>query len=78
MQRTIIKLAPPSSSPHSAAMCRIPAGSGFGGWKERVIIGEKVCVGRKVFRRWVTGRLEGVSVYVCMLDRGEGEGRKKS
>lgn len=54
----MMRLAPLSSRPHSAAMCRIPAGCGLGGWKERVIIGEKVCVGRKVWRRWVTGRLE--------------------
>ena len=54
----MINPAPPSSSPHSTAMCNIPGGSGLGGWKERVIIGEKVCVGRKVFRRCVTGRLK--------------------
>ena len=53
----MIKPSAPSSKPHAFAMCKIPAGCGFGGRKSRVMMGEKVWVGRKVVRRWVTGRL---------------------
>ena len=55
--RTMISPAPLSSKSHALAMCKIPAGSGFGGWKSRVMIGAKVLPGRWVERRCVTGPL---------------------
>ena len=57
----MIRLSPPSSNPQALAMCNIPSGSGFGGWKSRVIIGEKLAFGRKVVRRCMTGPLEYTS-----------------
>ncbi|KAL7357304.1 hypothetical protein ACKS0A_07593 [Histoplasma ohiense] len=43
--------------PHSLAICKIPAGSGFGRMSgvSRVMIGRNSCVGRCVARRWFTG-----------------------
>lgn len=46
-----------SVNPHVDAMCKIPAGCGFGGRKLRVIMGEMGALGRKVCRRWLTGPL---------------------
>jgi hypothetical protein len=46
---------------HDFAMCKIPAGEGFGGRKSRVTIGWKLCAGRKVVRRWETGVLVNVN-----------------
>jgi hypothetical protein len=47
------------ATPHSLAMCRIPAGEGLGGLKSRVTMGVKaeMCEGRWVVRRWETGAL---------------------
>ena len=47
------------STPHALAMCRIPAGEGFGGRNSRVTMGWKAEMweGRWVLRRWVTGVL---------------------
>ena len=52
-------LAPLVSTPHAWAMCRIPAGEGFGGRKSRVTMGwnAEMCEGRCVVRRCVTGVL---------------------
>ena len=71
----MIKLSPRSSRPHSLAMCKIPAGSGFGGRNSRVTIGAKVFPGRKVWRRWFTGplNLRGQQTRFCCpehIDRG--------
>ena len=56
-------------------MCRIPAGSGFGGRKARVIIGEKVVFGRNLVRRWFTGMLEFSNIDLvnkcCLVYRSE-------
>ena len=50
---TMIKFEPPSEwkISHAAAMARIPAGCGFGGRKERLMMGENSWLGRKVVRR---------------------------
>ena len=53
----MIKLSPRSSRPQDDAICKIPAGSGFGGLKARVMIGANVCAGRNLLRRCVTGIL---------------------
>ena len=53
----MIKLLPRSSKPHEDAMCSMPAGSGFGGLKARVMIGSKVWPARNLVRRCVTGVL---------------------
>ena len=50
----MMRLSPPSSKFQASAMCRIPAGSGFGGRKLRVTIGAKVLPGRNVWRRCIT------------------------
>lgn len=54
---TIIRLFPPSSNPHVDAICKIPAGCGFGGRNSLVTMGPNSCPPRKVDRRWVTGVL---------------------
>jgi hypothetical protein len=47
------------ATPHSLAMCKIPAGEGLGGLKSRVIMGVKaeMCEGRWFVKRWDTGAL---------------------
>ena len=57
VRHTMIKPSPPSSSSHALAMCKIPAGSGFGGLNSLVTIGAKVLPGRNVCKRCVTGPL---------------------
>ena len=54
---TIIKPSPPSSNSHALAICRIPAGSGFGGLNSRVTMGANVFPGRKVCSKCITGPL---------------------
>ena len=55
--RTMIRLSPLSSNCQALAICKIPAGSGFGGRKSLVTMGAKVFRGRNVCRRCVTGPL---------------------
>lgn len=54
--RTMIK-SWASVKPHVDAMCKMPAGCGFGGRKLRVMMGEICALGRKVWSRWLTGPL---------------------
>lgn len=61
---TIISPSPPSSRPHAEEICRMPAGCGFGGRNSLVMIGWKLCCGRNVFRRCVTGPLNSQR-WIC-------------
>ena len=70
---TMINRAPPSSRFHDLAMCRIPAGSGFGGRNSRVMIGLKCAVGRKVVRRCSTGALKGLGKYGSLIGKVRGD-----
>ena len=58
IKHTIIKPSPPSSNSHALAICRIPAGSGFGGLNSRVTMGANVFPGRKVCSKCITGPLD--------------------
>ena len=68
VRHTIINPSPPSSNSHVLAICRMPAGSGFGGLNSLVTMGANVLPGRNVCSRCITGPL--VTILALKSSRG--------